>query len=228
MLKAVFVDYTGTLIEEGGKDMQQLISRCSRNSRIESPEKMVAYWWKLLKELEDASYGPSYRTEDEIVDLILQTCVKEIGLRDNLEELHDLCRRFWMYAPAFDDVKEFFRDCPLPIFVISNNGLQYVEEGMRHKDFHPAGIVCADMVRAYKPHRELFEKALEISGFRAEEAVHIGDSITSDVKGALSAGICPLLLDRKDKTKEKDLIVVRSLKEATSWIHQKLNEVTSE
>ena len=61
MLKAVFVDYTGTLIEEGGKDMQQLISRCSRNSRIESPEKMVAYWWKLLKELEDASYGPSYR-----------------------------------------------------------------------------------------------------------------------------------------------------------------------
>ena len=156
------------------------------------------------------------------MDLILQTCVKEIGLQDDLDELYNLCRRFWMYAPAFEDVEEFFRNCPLPVYIISNNGLQYVEEGMRHKGFHPAGIVCADMVRAYKPHRELFEKALEISSCRAEEAVHIGDSITSDVKGALSAGICPLLLDRKEKTEEKDWITVHSLREAICWIHQKM------
>ena len=45
MLKAVFVDYTGTIIQEDGPDIQQLIMRAYQNSNIESPKAMVAYWW---------------------------------------------------------------------------------------------------------------------------------------------------------------------------------------
>ena len=116
-----------------------------------------------------------------------------------------------MYAPAFPDSAEFFEKCRVPIYVISNNGLSYVEEGMRDKDLHPAGIICGDMVRAYKPHREIFQKALEVSGLGPEEVIHIGDSVTSDVAGAAAAGITALLLDRKgDKTCE-GVTVIHSL-----------------
>ena len=44
------------------------------------------------------------------------------------------------------------------------------------------------MVRACKPHRELFDKALEVSGCNADEVLHIGDSYGSDVLGARAAG----------------------------------------
>ena len=41
-----------------------------------------------------------------------------------------------------------------------------------------------------KPSREFFERCFErIEGFRADEAIIIGDSLTSDIKGGINAGI---------------------------------------
>ena len=78
------------------------------------------------------------------------------------------------------------------------------------------------MARAYKPHRELFLKALEVSGCRAKEVVHIGDSVTSDVAGAASAGIRPLLLDRRGKGAPEGVEAGRSLEEALGWIEREM------
>lgn len=218
MIKAVFLDYTGTIIEEGGPDGMEMLKRCWKNSDIESMEAMLAYWWKLIKAYEAVSYKESYITEDEIVDRALAECAEKIHLKENFAELHRLCQRFWMYAPAFPDTKEFFDKCSVPIFVISNNGLSYVEEGMRDKDLHPAGIICGDMVRAYKPHEEIFLKALEVSGLNAEEVIHIGDSVTSDVAGAVRAGITPVLLDRQGDKSCEGVTMIHSLTEALPLI----------
>lgn len=218
MIKAVFLDYTGTIIEEGGPDGMEMLKRCWKNSDIESMEAMLAYWWKLIKAYEAVSYKESYITEDEIVDRALAECAEKIHLKENFAELHRLCQRFWMYAPAFPDTKEFFDKCSVPIFVISNNGLSYVEEGMRDKDLHPAGIICGDMVRAYKPHEEIFLKALEVSGLNAEEVIHIGDSVTSDVAGAVRAGITPVLLNRQGDKSCEGVTVIHSLTEALPLI----------
>ena len=218
MIKAVFLDYTGTIIEEGGPDGMEMLKRCWKNSDIESMEAMLAYWWKLIKAYEAVSYKESYITEDEIVDRALAECAEKIHLKENIAELHRLCQRFWMYAPAFPDTKEFFDKCSVPIFVISNNGLSYVEEGMRDKDLHPAGIICGDMVRAYKPHEEIFLKALEVSGLNAEEVIHIGDSVTSDVAGAVRAGITPVLLDRQGDKSCEGVTMIHSLTEALPLI----------
>ena len=218
MIKAVFLDYTGTIIEEGGPDGMEMLKRCWKNSDIESMEAMLAYWWKLIKAYEAVSYKESYITEDEIVDSALAECAEKIHLKENFAELHRLCQRVWMYAPAFPDTKEFFDKCSVPIFVISNNGLSYVEEGMRDKDLHPAGIICGDMVRAYKPHEEIFLKALEVSGLNAEEVIHIGDSVTSDVAGAVRAGITPVLLDRQGDKSCEGVTMIHSLTEALPLI----------
>ena len=137
MLKAVFIDYTGTMIEEGGPDAMQMLRRCYKNSDIDSMESMLAYWWKLIKYFEAASSGDSFLTQDEIVDSTLEVCEKEIHLKENFEEIHELCRRFWMYAPAFPDTAEFFEKCSLPIYIITNNGLPYVKESMRDKGLNP-------------------------------------------------------------------------------------------
>ena len=67
--------------------------------------------------------------------------------------------------------------------------------------------------KAYKPHRELFDKALEISGCLPEEVIHVGDSLSSDVEGAKRAGIRPVLLDRKGKAAPEGVSVIRSLTE---------------
>ena len=217
MIKAVFIDYTGTIIQEKGEDIEKVIARIWKNSKMETPQQVIEFWWSRLKELAEKSYQENFRTEDEIVDCLLDMLCQEANLQDNLEELHQLCQRFWMYAPIFEDVKEFFEKCSLPIYVITNNGVAYVQECLRFHGLSAKAIVSGEMVRAYKPHRELFDKALEVSGCRAEEVIHIGDSIVSDVKGALGAEITPVLIDRKGTSTCTQCRVIHRLAEALDF-----------
>lgn len=211
MVKAVFIDYTGTTVQEGGDELQEIIMRICRNSNIHDPKEAVGRWWELMKQYEESSYKEAYLTEDEIVEKVLSDLCRRDGLKENLDELHELFRGFWVNAPLFDDAERFYNRCEVPVYVITNNGVPYVEESMKKKGLSPAGIISADMVRAYKPHREVFEKALQISGCRAEETVHIGDSYDSDVLGAQAAGIRPVLVDRTGKQQHNDILTVQSL-----------------
>ncbi|HIR93205.1 MAG TPA: HAD family hydrolase [Candidatus Egerieimonas intestinavium] len=213
MIKAVFMDYTGTTLQEGGPDMQKLVKRICQNSSLKDPKKAVELWWRLLKDYEEKSYGDNYMDENQVVDCILKDLQEQIGLEDNLEELHQLVTDFWVYAPAFPDTEEFLKKCPLPVYIISNNGAAYVERGLKDKGFTCAGIISGDMVRAYKPHRELFDRALQVSGCRADQVIHVGDSYASDVQGARAAGIRPVLVDRSGQKRYPDVETVSSLTE---------------
>ncbi|WP_461866793.1 HAD family hydrolase [Thermococcus sp.] len=47
----------------------------------------------------------------------------------------------------------------------------------------------SDEVKAYKPMREFFEKALSYFKVKPEEAIHVGDTKAEDFEGALKAGM---------------------------------------
>lgn len=47
-----------------------------------------------------------------------------------------------------------------------------------------------------KPYAPIFNEALARAGVTADEAVHVGDQITSDIEGARGVGIHPVLIDR--------------------------------
>ena len=108
MIKSIFIDYTGTIIQEKGEDLEKLVLRIWKNSNFKSPEEIAASWWDQLKMMEEQSFGDTFLTEDEIVDHLLGKFEEEAGLVDDLSELQRLFQRFWMYAPIFEDVKEFF------------------------------------------------------------------------------------------------------------------------
>lgn len=61
-----------------------------------------------------------------------------------------------------------------------------------HLDFS----ITSQEVGAEKPSPLIFQRAMERAGARPEHAVHVGDQLTSDVAGALNAGINAVLLDR--------------------------------
>lgn len=218
MIKTIFMDYTGTMIQEKGKDLEQAVCRIWKNSRLETPEETVKYWWDQLKIMEEKSYGDSFLSEDEIVGHLLEQLGRNMGLEDDFTELHRLIQRFWMYAPVFDDVREFLDHCPVPVYIITNNGVSYVEECLKYNGLTAAGIISGEMVRAYKPHREIFDYALQKSGCGPEEVLHIGDSVISDVKGAAAAGITPVLIDRQGKAGSAECAVIHRLPEVLEYL----------
>ena len=216
MIKAVFMDYTGTMVREDEPYTRELVKYFITHSDLKDPGEVLGAVWSRVKELESASFGENFILNDDKVDRILEYCCAEYGLSGDLAYMHETWRKIWVYAPLYDDVKPFFERIDKPVYIISNDDLKYLEESMKIKGFHPAGIISAETVRACKPHRSIFEKALETAGVSPGEAVHIGDSMTSDAEPAMKLGITPVYLDRKGNAAVRvpeGITVIRTLDE---------------
>ncbi len=216
MIKAIFIDYTGTMVMEDEPYTRELVKYFITHSDLKDPKAVLGVVWTKVKELEAASFGKDFIKNDDKVDIILDYCEKTCGLKGDRGYMHDTWRKIWVHAPLYGDVRPFFERVKVPVYIISNDDLMYLEESMRIKDLHPAGIISAETVGACKPHRSIFERALETAGVKPEEAVFIGDSVTSDVKPALAMGITPVYLARNGGDAPEGVRVIRSLDEYMS------------
>jgi putative hydrolase of the HAD superfamily len=80
------------------------------------------------------------------------------------------------------------------------------------------GIVTSAEVGARKPEPAVFERALALVDALPSDALHVGDSIEEDVRGARGAGIQPILIVRGERTPSADAVpgdvrVISSLSE---------------
>jgi putative hydrolase of the HAD superfamily len=84
------------------------------------------------------------------------------------------------------------------------------------------GLISAAVTSAehgyMKPHRSIFEAALNLAGVTAAESVMVGDSLSHDIDGARRAGMRGVLVHRSADPIEapSDVPVIRSLTELPS------------
>ena len=221
MVKAVFIDYMGTTVDEHSSEMTEIVRRICKNSNLHDPRQVQRFIMDTRRRYEADSYLDTYLTEDEIVTRLILDMEARIGLRDDPAVLCDLIHSHWVNAPLFPDARNFFNQCPIPIYIITNNGFPYMEQALRRNGLKAMGVVSADTARAYKPHREIFDEALRFSGCAPGEVVHIGDSYDTDVVGALGAGIRPVLLLRGRVRQHDDVDTANSLEQALELIFSK-------
>ena len=119
-----------------------------------------------------------------------------------------------MKPPIFEESKKFFEISPLPIYIVSNIDANDVLRAIEFHQLSPSGIFTSEDAKAYKPRKELFELALNTTGLHADEVIHIGDSLSSDVKGASSVGIKAIWLNRFNKENSCGVDSITNLLEA--------------
>lgn len=217
-VKAIFIDHMGTIVAEDGKYAKKVILRTYENSRASSLKEVAEFWFRTNDKLMEKAYGDKFKTVYDISLETFEITDKKFHIRDNIDELCKILEMNWIYAPAFQDTKEFFEKCPLPIYILSNNDDKYITEAIKNIGINPTGTITSEMARAYKPRKEIFELALRKSGCQPDEVIHIGDSIQNDVMGARAVGIEPWLLDRSGENKDKDIISFSSLEEVLDEI----------
>lgn len=79
------------------------------------------------------------------------------------------------------------------------------------------GVVSSAVVGEAKPAPRIFRVALELAGAAPEEALHVGDSMASDVEGARAAGVRALLIARRGGAPE-EVDAIHSLEDLPSLI----------
>lgn len=102
-------------------------------------------------------------------------------------------------VPGARELLVALKQAGYPLFIVSNN-LRTEQEGklarLGFDHFFDALIVSGDHPFA-KPDPRLFAVALNAAGVAAGSAVHIGDSLSTDVAGARAAGIRAVWFNRR-------------------------------
>ena len=120
----------------------------------------------------------------------------------------------------YEDVLPFLegiRERGLIVGIVSNwsERLPALCQGLGIADLVHFVIASAD-IKAEKPERECFHRALFRAGTPGEETVHVGDHPLRDAKGALDAGLRAVLLQRDPESTvvgPEDVTVIQGLDE---------------
>ena len=138
------------------------------------------------------------------------------------DELHTLFAEpgVWRLYPEVEAVLRSLKEKKYILGMVSNwdSRLLKLCQGLGIDAYFDFKVISA-VFGAAKPDSKIFQEALRQANVRADEAVHIGDSLEDDVRGAHLAGIKAIWLDRSERhaTLTKDhqdfVTVIRDLKE---------------
>ncbi len=111
---------------------------------------------------------------------------------------HFVAPSAWTLDAAIRPLLERLRGQGLGLGILSNwdRRLRRTLEQLELLEFFDQ-IVISNEVGWEKPHREIFELAIEKSGCGAENILHVGDSMEADILPATEFGLAALWVDRE-------------------------------
>ena len=156
----------------------------------------------------------TFETQRALEKKSIKHTLEKFASNENIDKLSNYMFEHWVKPPIFEESKKFFEISPLPIYIVSNIDANDVLRAIEFHQLSPSGIFTSEDAKAYKPRKELFELALNTTGLHADEVIHIGDSLSSDVKGASSVGIKAIWLNRFNKENSCGVDSITNLLEA--------------
>lgn len=213
MIKAVFTDFYGTLVHEDGAVIEKICNEIFETGNVSDKSQIGAYWRQEFQTSFMNSFGDNFKTQRELEHLSLIKTAEKFQSSADTEKLSGMMFEHWVKPPAFEETSRFFEMCPVPVYIVSNIDRADILAAVEYHKFKPSGIFTSEDAKSYKPRKELFELALKTVGINADEAVHIGDSLSSDVGGAASVGINAVWLNRNNRKIPDGIVSVRNLTE---------------
>lgn len=213
MIKAIFIDFYGTVVHEDGAVIKEVTEEIINTGANAGKSEIDSFWWKEFQTMFLNAYGDNFETQRELELRSLKNTIKKFGSNADAEKLSDLMFEHWMKPPIFEESKEFFEKSPVHIYVVSNIDRADILKAIEYHGLKPEGVFTSEDAKSYKPRAEIFEMALKEVGLQPNEVVHIGDSLSSDVKGTSALGINTVWINRSGKTVPEGVIAVTNLLE---------------
>lgn len=115
----------------------------------------------------------------------LRSQAREMG-----KKFLELTNTHFSLLPHAEEVVRYLVE-KYPLTIISNGFKEVQYYKFAHSGLQDcfAHLLVSEEVGVNKPQPDIFERALALNGVTATEALMIGDSLTSDIAGAQSAGI---------------------------------------
>ena len=208
MLKALLLDMDETLCDtlganERAKQLMAQALRAQCGARFDGEGFADAYVAGIYRQWSDrqrARYLPIVQQQSEVAfrlqlirDLFAEYGVEAVdqaavqALQDNFDR--DRLNAFHFYPGIVEFLAEARK---LFTLVVITNGPEYSQvpkvEAINLAE-HVDHIIIGGQEPEQKPARSIFDKALRLANCAAHEAIHVGDSLATDIAGARDSGI---------------------------------------
>lgn len=213
MVKAVFIDFYGTVVHEDGEVVRKISQEIFDTGKVKDKSEIGSYWWNEFQTAFLSAYGDNFETQRELEYQSLDKTIQYFNSTADAKILSNMMFEHWIKPPIFEESKPFFERCPVPVYIVSNIDRDDILKAIEFHGLRPMGVFTSEDAKSYKPRKELFEFALRSTGLSAEQVVHIGDSLSSDIKGALSVGINAIWINCSDREVPDGICSVRNLLE---------------
>lgn len=218
MIKAIFIDFYGTLVFEDGEVIREITQLISDTGHVKDKSQIDTYWWKEFQKSFLNAYGETFQTQRILEHASLEKTIEHFQSTVDARALSKKMFAYWRRPPIFPESKNFLEVCPVPVYVVSNIDREDILAAMEFHDLHAAAVFTSEDAKSYKPRKELFELALKSTGLKPEEVIHIGDSLSSDVKGASEVSIRAIWVNRSGREVPEGVEAVGNLMEVIQKI----------
>lgn len=164
----------------------------------------------------------AFKTQQEIELASLSAAMAEFSVVDDAREASEELYHYWRQPAAFPESHEFLKVCPIPICIVSNIDTSDLLSATNSHGWSFQHVVTSEMARSYKPRSEIFKMALSRMGGSASEVLHVGDSLSSDIRGAAGIGIATAWINRAGRKLPDNQVVPTYMTPSLSALLEKL------
>ena len=192
-IKTVLIDIDDTILDFK-KSAKAAILCTAKDMRITFTEDMIEHYFQLNEMLwEDYENGEIER--DDIFEQRFPRVFDEFNINADGLEFEKRFQEHFKYEYVFIEGAKEILEYLAPkydLYIVSNStyDMQYCRLSSAGICNYFKDIFVSDKIGHQKPTKEFFDCCFEsIPNFNSEEAIIIGDSLTSDIKGGNMAGI---------------------------------------
>lgn len=191
---ALFLDFYGTLVEEDDAIIRSIFECAGEDSK-----EFGNHWSELFSQACTDSHAAIFRSQRDIELDTLNTLFQEFSLTEDPVEISQGLFRYWRQPTPYPESSDFLKRCPIPICIVSNIDTADILQAADHLGWRFERLITSQMVRAYKPRREIFEAAMKLMDVSPKQILHVGDSWSSDIAGASALGIDTAWINRRHR-----------------------------
>jgi 2-haloacid dehalogenase/putative hydrolase of the HAD superfamily len=189
-LDGIFLDLYGTLTTGDRAAVEAVCGEIVCDCGVATSARALSIAWgeRFFRYL-DCSEGSGFQTLFDVEIVTLIETMAPFGVDIDARPYAERLREYWRDPPLQEEVGSFFEAFDCPVCIVSNADRSDAEAVVSAHRLPVAHLVTSEDARSYKPHRVIFEMALARTGWRRDRVMHVGDSLHSDVGGAMAAGI---------------------------------------
>lgn len=225
MFRSILIDIDDTLLDFGMAE-RTAISQAYRDYGIDPCEKNIARYSRInIAQWEAMERGELGR--EQVLIRRHELFFKELGVDIPLQEFEDHYRSLLGRGHYFIEGAEAFLEYLFPKYdlYIASNGVaetQYSRMASAGIGKYFKEVFISETTGSHKPEQAYFDYCFaRMQNFDPAKTLIIGDSLTSDIRGGLNAGIQTCWFNPKGKAGRPDIVPhyeIRSLEEVKKFL----------